>query len=510
MCGAFAMSNNKTWWFISCDRDTIADFHRRSALILDLGENVPAHHPGCELRFERELAVGDLVLAGNRDDDTIAIGRIEGDALRRPGIRAMQVVRSIHWYRDVAVDRLDSDIVDEFEAAPAVSMLSEAAAVKIETLLVSPMDAAEAAEAPQRSQSGALESSQLEPDAACFGFDIQIKPEPLLPILYQSPYAERILRDFRWREYLRANPDVAATGDDEAHAFNHFFHQGYYERRIFDSKRLDGFDPGYYRARYPELDLIDDAQAQIHYCYQGYYDARVSNADTGWLYDADLHVFQMGKVGSHSIGRALHDAGYEGRLVHVHWTTDLYFGYPSCRLPYSQILAHSRETPVRVISGVRDIVSWTLSGLFQYHGHHLCSVADMKTMIEERFWEQCRNGLRWFDHGYFCGLDVYAHPFDHAVGYARIEHDPIALFVYRQEHLDRLAEPMAGFVGLPQLRLSAYNDGSRKAYAELYAGVLRDFRLPGNLLSTLYDSPFMRHFYSDAERERGYARWVRG
>jgi hypothetical protein len=38
---------------------------------------------------------------------------------------------------------------------------------------------------------------------------------------------------------------------------------------------------------------------------------------------------------------------------------------------------------------------------------------------------------------------------------------------------------------------------------------MRDFRLPGNLLSSLYDSAYMRHFYSDVERERAYARWVR-
>lgn len=39
--------------------------------------------------------------------------------------------------------------------------------------------------------------------------------------------------------------------------------------------------------------------------------------------------------------------------------------------------------------------------------------------------------------------------------------------------------------------------------------ILREFRMPGNLLSSLYDTPYMRHFYSDAERERAYARWVR-
>ncbi len=53
------------------------------------------------------------------------------------------------------------------------------------------------------------------------------------------------------------------------------------------------------------------------------------------------------------------------------------------------------------------------------------------------------------------------------------------------------------------------NVGDEKGYADLYRKVMREFRMPGNLLSSLYDTPYMRHFYSDIERERAYSRWVR-
>jgi hypothetical protein len=69
--------------------------------------------------------------------------------------------------------------------------------------------------------------------------------------------------------------------------------------------------------------------------------------------------------------------------------------------------------------------------------------------------------------------------------------------------------PFATFLEMDALRLSRHNVGDDKGYADLYRRVMRDFRLPGNLLSSLYDSAYMRHFYSDVERERAYARWVR-
>lgn len=486
------MQCRSVWWFDSCEPAVIADFRRRALLALDVIPD-PARTlvAGAE-RFGVHMAVGDLVVAENRDGHSLLIGEIDGAPVQRPGTHVMRMMRSVRWCCELPEIDCGQDLLATIHEAPPLSMLDAVWRAPIESLIAG--HSANQAAKPLR-------------------FDIDCSPPavalPDLPILYRSPYAERILRDFRWREYLLANPDVAATGDGEAHAFGHFFHQGYYERRIFDLKRLDGFDPGYYRERYPDLPLADDAEAQIHYCYQGWYEQRVPNRDSAWLHDADLHVFQMGKVGSHAISAALRDAGYDGRTIHLHWVTDLVAGYPSNRLPYSRILVHERAVPVKVISAVREIVSWALSGLFQYHGAATMNPADAVAMVEERFWEMCSNGLRWFDHRYFCDLDVYAHSFDHARGWTRIEHGGIDLLLYRQEDLQRLETPLAAFLDLPGCALTYCNVGDDKGYAGLYRQVFREFRLPGNLLSALYDSPYMRHFYSDTEREHAYARWAR-
>ncbi len=293
-------------------------------LSLDIGPRTEPTSAALVARFEQDMAVGDIVVVGDDDAHGLLIGEVEGAASRRPGISRMQALRGIRWYDALPEDVCDQSLMSAIHKLPKMSVLDGALLGTIDAMLPS---------------IAANEDEAAKP----LHFEISCQPPkvtlPSLPILFQSPYAEQILRDFRWREYLLANPDVAATGDTEAHAFGHFFLQGYYERRIYDPKRLDGFDPGYYRERYPEIALADDTEAQIHYCYQGWYEKRVPNRDSAWLYDADLHVFQMGKVGSHTIAGALQEAGYGGRAIHLHWVTDLLQGYPSNRMPYFSIAA---------------------------------------------------------------------------------------------------------------------------------------------------------------------------
>lgn len=512
------MQQRQAWWLGEWAGGDLADFRRRDLVALayvphvaaaeqssretgndaGMGEDGDITDPRTpdQVRldvFEHDIAVGDHVLVCGIDGGALLIGEVLGEPLRRPGLHGMQCVRSVIWRCEAPVPAwLASMTVERRDGDLLVEKLDETHVPEIDAL---------------------VDAHAADFEVEAFDISVDTSPPavtlPQIPILFQSLHAERILRDFRWREYLHANPDVAANGNDEAHAFRHFFYQGYYERRIFDPKRIHGFDPGYYRERYPELGLANDAEAQIHYCYQGWYELRVPNRDSAWLYDADLHIFQMGKVGSHTISRAVQEAGYEGNLIHLHWVTDLVHGYPSNRLPYSRILVHERERPVKVISATREIVSWAISGQFQYQGGALINVRDAVAMIEERFWGACQDGLRWFDHRYFCDLDVHASPFDHAAGFTRIEHGGIDLLIYRQEDLPRLGTTFAAFLDLPDVSIGAVNVGSGKRYATLYREVVRRFRLPGNLLSTLYDSPFMRHFYSDDERQQAYERWVR-
>ena len=56
--------------------------------------------------------------------------------------------------------------------------------------------------------------------------------QTILPDLLQNIYAERILADFEWREYLRIYPDVAESCWNEHSAKHHFLYNGYNEKRL--------------------------------------------------------------------------------------------------------------------------------------------------------------------------------------------------------------------------------------------------------------------------------------
>ena len=328
--------------------------------------------------------------------------------------------------------------------------------------------------------------------------------------LAQNPYADQVLRDFRHDEYLRANPDLHF--DDPQQALWHFVFTGHDEGRVFDRWRADGVDPGWYRRRYPELQLRSDAEAVRHYSYHGYYEHRLPNPDTAWVHDAELHLFQMGKVGSHAIARGL-ERGYPGRVVHVHWAAHFPLGYPGCRIAYPRVLAHPRHAPVKVISAAREIVSRVLSGHLQYLDTRPGAVGDSLTReqveahIEANFDQDCDIVASWFDHGYYCGLDVYAVPFPHDKGCVRLQHDALDLLIYRQEDLGRLESEIGAFIEWPGFRLQQANAASGKSYAELHAWLMATFTLHGNTLARLYDTPYMRHFYSEQEREQFLHYW---
>ncbi|MGB3462376.1 MAG: putative capsular polysaccharide synthesis family protein [Rhodanobacter lindaniclasticus] len=327
--------------------------------------------------------------------------------------------------------------------------------------------------------------------------------------MLQNPWAEAILRDFRWHEYMRAYPDLRFENDQQARW--HLVYNGYREGRLFDPDRCRRMDPGYYRRRYPELGLETDAQAQFHYCYAGYYENRFANADTEWLYNADLHIYQHGRVGSHSIATAL-EGCYPGSVVHLHWLSDMALQYPSCSLSYAHILGRSRQTPVRVISAGREVVSRVISGAFQFletlqTAGGAPDVERIVAHLEGTFLHDCDVVTGWFDHQFHCGLDIYAHDFDHENGYVRLRNGAVDLFLYRQEDIGKLEGPLAEFLGLPDFKLSWSNASDTKGYREAYKHLMRNFVLSRTVLEELYETKYMRFFFSADERLRLMEHW---
>lgn len=333
---------------------------------------------------------------------------------------------------------------------------------------------------------------------------------PIYATILQNPHAGAILRDFCWLKYMSIQPDLCFSSEEEAR--QHLVYKGYCEGRICFPDRCKLLDPSYYRQRYPDLNLDTDARAQFHFCYIGYYENRFANADTEWLFDVDLHVYQSGKVGPHAIAAALKER-YQGSVLHLHWPTDIPLYYPSCSLTYAHILGHTREKPVKVISGARELVSRAISGAFQYLdtiGHEDADPLDTMQVIkylEDTFLHDCDVVASWFDHQFYCALDIYDYQFDHNRGFIQIGNDTVHLFLYRYNNLHTIEYTLGEFLEVPDLKLAYINAGKDKHYSTVYKEVMEKLVIPREVLNSLYETRYMRFFFTDVERNRLLDYW---
>jgi GT2 family glycosyltransferase len=342
-------------------------------------------------------------------------------------------------------------------------------------------------------------------------------PTPREPITHLSdqldehPRARELLEAFEIDTYLRINADLLDAGVTKETALEHFAQHGYRQRRIFSQVLHDTIDPLFYRKEYPELQLESDHAAITHYSYIGRFEDRVPNTFTKNELDSTVHLFQMGKVGSKTIEDAVERAG-GGECIHLHWADVYHNERPRLGIHYSRILNQQRSHPTNVVVGVRDPFERVVSGFFQ-EAESLSikkNMSDKRAALEQlhdRFTRDAWVICNWFDHNFYCGLDIHEHAFDPKLGYSVIEHENIRVFLYRVDVLNQLQQPLSEFLKLPKLTIGKKNTGGDKLYADVYKEVSDQFRVPHEIASKLIESKYAKHFFKDAELSRMVETW---
>lgn len=324
------------------------------------------------------------------------------------------------------------------------------------------------------------------------------------------------LHFYRTHVHCGDAPDLAHL--DDRQLVQHFIHQGWREGRSYNRFFHCFIAPDFYCRRYPELGL-DPARpgdAVRHWMYHGVYEGRIPNRTTESLVDADLYLFQMGKVGSKSIEAAIRQAtGSTALIPHFHWANQLINMHHDCFFDLEQIVNRPREHRRMFISGVREPIARVLSGYFQSitesesslrSGHMQALLAGNPDQAASFVADDIRLITDWFNHQFFCGLDVYAVPFDPAAGYAIVENDKVRVFVYRQDKLRDCWPALSSFVGheLPWVEANRTAD---KAVNTDYRQIIDGVRFPAAFLEQAFDTVYARHFFSEPERRQLIQRW---
>ena len=266
-----------------------------------------------------------------------------------------------------------------------------------------------------------------------------------------------------------------------------------------------------------------------------------------------LIIFQMGKVGSQTVHRSLKALNLDMPIYHSHLLTRERIAetenkrkkfFRTERQPYlnrpwlnrflrNQIDKGLNSKKWKVITLTRDPVARNISTFFEnlefktidasqkfeiisdYYDIpatliNLDDLEKLKALFLERM--NHNSPLEFFERelkGVF-GIDIYKSAFPRYVGY-KIYKDKIAdVLVIRLETLNECAQKaFKEFLDIDNFSLIVENVSADKIYADLYQRFKDNIVLPNSYIDKLYNSKYMRHFYSEEEINALSEKWFK-
>jgi len=239
-------------------------------------------------------------------------------------------------------------------------------------------------------------------------------------------------------------------------------------------------------------------------------------------------IYQMGKVGSRSVYCSLKDQQHD-QVFHSHRLNPnnieavrqehVSRGMSPPQEPGLRIFPRIKKHrgAVFVISPVRDPISRNMSAFFQnfkrFTGEEYSRSTFDVSVLREKFLEGYNHKvpLEWFDVEMkpSFGIDVFAYSFPKEQGYTIIQQGKYRLLIYKTElDIDQQQSLVRDFLGLSSFRLQRFNVGKDKNYKSTYEAFLAGFTLPEDYVESMYNSKYVKQFYTDDEIEEFRVKWT--
>lgn len=261
-------------------------------------------------------------------------------------------------------------------------------------------------------------------------------------------------------------------------------------------------------------------------------------------------VYQMGKVGSSTIMNSLKAIGVDRPVYHPHFLTKKriveteadrrkFFRterYAYLKRPWlyefllNQLNQGLTGEKWKVVTLTRESVSRNISVFFE--NLDVRYVNDNRYEIKSHYYKipSTQLELNRYEHlsdlffdrvnhdspdQFFereikgvLNVDVFTHRFPTSKGYCILKGDIADVLVLRLEDLNRVAKDAFNeFLGLKDFKLINANIGSEKNYSRLYKTFKKCVEFPDDYLNRMYDSRYMRHFYTKNEIETFKQKW---
>jgi hypothetical protein len=266
-----------------------------------------------------------------------------------------------------------------------------------------------------------------------------------------------------------------------------------------------------------------------------------------------LLVYQMGKVGSSSIMASLRSLGLDMPLYHPHiliksrldeietkrkkyFRTERYSSLKrpwECQFLRKQIDCTLNSKKWKIVTLTREPIARNVSTFFEnlevipleykkkyevksdYYDIEpiIVNDGDMEKLIP-LFFERPKHDspLDFFDIELkeIFGIDVFSNEFPKAKGYKIYENEKAQVLLIRLENLNSCAkQAFKEFLDIEDFTLINTNIGAEKIYASLYRKFKDTVVFPNSYIDKLYNSKYMRHFYSESEIDGFRSIWRR-
>jgi putative capsular polysaccharide synthesis protein len=189
---------------------------------------------------------------------------------------------------------------------------------------------------------------------------------------------------------------------------------------------------------------------------------------------------------------------------------------------------------ILIITGVRDVVSLSISGIFQNieslfpaYKMFINNTKDATEIMQKIYFQLLNNDklldirqkgttfnqiIYFFDREikYKFGIDIYKYSFNHKLGYQTINEGNVSIFIYKYEKLDQVFPKIEEFVK-PYLNgkisLQHDNAGRDKEYSEIYENFKQKISFSKNEIDYCYKNKYTEQFYSKDEIKELYEKY---
>lgn len=242
--------------------------------------------------------------------------------------------------------------------------------------------------------------------------------------------------------------------------------------------------------------------------------------------DAPVIVLTMGKVASITLWQSLLDAGVFFQ-IQLHNLRRSPPRYPYAERNITSALDFMRKAyfpwllrrpRVRIVTTVREPISRLIS-LYLYSYHMRIGVEIEDTSLQALLDDFPRVFENDYTHpavpGCFLseeikagfGINVYDHDFSQSRGAAIIEQGRFSLLIMKLEiEDDHKSAALSAWMGR-KVEINRKNTASDAGYDHFYAEFKRRVRIPYRYAEAIYQSAYMKKFYTPEEREGFWQRW---